>query len=71
MNKDFIAEQSEPRYLLEVFIIGEKFIGSDNVALILETIFMDVIAKQLLDYVPVQKLFYIKLKNLSCMVWRR
>ena len=29
------AEQSEPRGLPDAFIIGEKFIGSDNVALIL------------------------------------
>ena len=29
------AEQSEPRGLPEAFIIGEKFIGKDNVALIL------------------------------------
>lgn len=42
------AIQEQPRGLAEAFIIGEKFIGNDRVALILgDNIFTVVILRQL------------------------
>lgn len=42
------AIQEQPRGLAEAFIIGEKFIGNDHVALILgDNIFTVVILRQL------------------------
>jgi len=51
------AEQSEPRGLPDAFILGEKFIGSDNVALILGAIFFygQNLTTQLLNYKKLKK----------------
>ena len=50
-------EQSEPRGLPDAFILGEKFIGNDNVALILGDNFFygQNLTKQLLNYKKLKK----------------
>ena len=51
------AEQSKPRGLPDAFILGEKFIGSDNVALILGDNFFygQNLTSQLLNYKKLKK----------------
>ena len=66
------AEQDKPRGLPDAFIIGEKFISKDNVALILGDIFHGQnLTNKLLKSVKVkneQKYFYILLIILQLML---
>ena len=65
-------EQSSPRGLPDAFILGEKFIGKNNVALILGDNFFygQNLTKQLLNSIKLkkeQKLFYTRLINPNFM----